>query len=59
MKFEENKTIKTHELRSQLADVINRVAYGKEDIILERRNQSLVVLISLEKYNNLQLEENK
>ena len=37
-----------HEIRANLAEVINRVAYGGERIILERRRQARAGLVSME-----------
>ena len=37
-----------HEIRANLADVINRVAYGGERVILERRKKPVLALISME-----------
>ena len=36
-----------HEIRGNLADVINRVAYGGERIILERRGKPVLALVSM------------
>ena len=36
------------EIRSNLADVINRVAYGGERIVLQRRGKQVLALVSLE-----------
>ncbi|MGA2034576.1 MAG: type II toxin-antitoxin system Phd/YefM family antitoxin [Thermoguttaceae bacterium] len=47
-----------HEIRANLADVINRVAYGGERVVLERRNKPVLALVSLEDLRLLeQLEE--
>lgn len=35
-------------LREKLADTLNRVAYGGERIVLERRGQEVAALVSLE-----------
>ena len=37
-----------HEIRANLAEVINRVAYGGERIVLERRNKPVLALVSME-----------
>lgn len=37
-----------HEIRANLAEVINRVAYGGERIILERRSKPVLALVSME-----------
>lgn len=36
------------EVRSKLADTINRVAYGGERIVLERRGTGVVAIVSME-----------
>jgi prevent-host-death family protein len=36
------------EVRSKLADTINRVAYGGERVVLERRGQGVAALVSME-----------
>jgi prevent-host-death family protein len=37
-----------HEIRANLAEVINRVAYGGERVILERRSKPVLALVSME-----------
>jgi prevent-host-death family protein len=47
-----------HEIRANLADVINRVAYGGERVVLERRKKPMLALVSLEDLRLLeQLED--
>lgn len=41
-------TITTGEARKKLADLINRVAYGQESIILTRRGEKVAALVSIE-----------
>jgi len=36
------------EIRDRLADAINRVAYGGERVVLERRGKAVAVLVSVE-----------
>ena len=36
------------EIRSNLADVINRVAYGGERVILQRRGKQVLAVVSME-----------
>jgi prevent-host-death family protein len=36
------------EIRSNLADVINRVAYGGERVILQRRGKKVLAVVSME-----------
>ena len=40
--------ISTVEARNRLSDVINRAAYGKERVVLTRREKELVVIVPLE-----------
>jgi len=40
--------LSTVEARNQFADLINRVAYGKERVILTRRGKALVAVVPLE-----------
>jgi prevent-host-death family protein len=37
-----------HEIRANLADVINRVAYGGERIVLQRRGKQMLAVVSME-----------
>ncbi len=48
-----------HEIRGNLADVINRVAYGGERIILERRSKPVLALVSMEDLELLEEMENR
>ena len=41
-------TVSTAEARDQLAELINRAAYGKERVILTRRGKKLVALVPVE-----------
>ena len=42
------REVGVHEIRANLAEVINRVAYGGERVILERRSKPVLALVSLE-----------
>jgi antitoxin Phd len=48
------KTITTADARKNFADIVNKVAYGKESIILTRRGQEIAALISIEELKLLQ-----
>jgi len=50
-------TISTAEARKKLAEIVNKVAYGKEPIVLTRRGEEIVALISMEELELLQLIE--
>jgi len=47
------------EIRSNLADVINRVAYGGERIILQRRGKQVLAVVSMEDLETLNSREDK
>ena len=49
-----HKTITTADARKNFADIVNKVAYGKESIILTRRGQEIAALISIEELKLLQ-----
>ncbi len=42
------------EMRNNTADIINRVAYGGERVILERRGKPVAVIIPVEEYEFLE-----
>ncbi len=44
----EYTTIPTTELREHGSEIINRVAYGSEEVVLTRRGKPIAALISLE-----------
>jgi prevent-host-death family protein len=46
--------ISTGDARKKFADIINRVAYGKESFVLTRRGQPLAALVSMEDFIMLQ-----
>ncbi len=50
-------TVSTAEARKRLAEIVNKVAYGKESIILTRRGEQIAALISMEELELLQLIE--
>jgi prevent-host-death family protein len=50
-------TISTAEARKKLAEIVNKVAYGKEPIVLTRRGEEIAALISMEELELLQLIE--
>lgn len=49
--------LSTVEARTQFADLINRVAYGKERVILTRRGKALVAIVPLEDLHQLDLAD--
>ncbi|MBW2566245.1 MAG: type II toxin-antitoxin system Phd/YefM family antitoxin, partial [Deltaproteobacteria bacterium] len=40
-------TVPTAEARKRLAEIVNKVAYGKEPVILTRRGEEIAALISM------------
>ena len=50
-------TVSTAEARKRLAEIVNKVAYGKEPIILTRRGEQIAALISMEELELLQIIE--
>jgi len=49
-----NTTITTADARKNFADIVNKVAYGKESVILTRRGQKIAALISIDELELLQ-----
>ena len=41
-------TVTSEEVRNQLGDIINRVAYGHERMIVTRRGKKLAALVSMD-----------
>lgn len=53
------KTVSTAEARKKLAEIVNRVAYGKEPVVLTRRGKKLAALISMDELELLQRIEDQ
>ncbi len=49
----------TVKARDQLAEIINRVAYGKERIALTRRGKAVVAIVRIEDVELLEQMENR
>jgi prevent-host-death family protein len=47
-------TISTADARKNFADIVNRVAYSKEPIVLTRRGRGVAALISIDELELLQ-----
>jgi len=47
-------TITTAEARKNFADIVNKVAYGKETIVVTRRGQKVAALVSIDELELLQ-----
>lgn len=52
-------TISTAEARKNFADLVNKVAYGKEPVVLTRRGQGIAALVSMEELELLQQIEDR
>lgn len=52
-------SISVSKLRSDLADAINRVAYRKERVIVERQGKRLVALVPVEELDLLEEMEDR
>jgi prevent-host-death family protein len=52
-------TVTTAEARKKLAEIVNKVAYGKEPVVLTRRGEEIAALISMEELELLQLIEDR
>ena len=51
-------TISTAEARKNFADIVNKVAYGKESIVLTRRGHEVAALVSIDELGLLrQIED--
>lgn len=46
-------TVSIDELRSNLADIVNRVSYAQDRIVVKKYNRDAVVLISVDEYEKL------
>lgn len=46
--------ISTADARKHFADIVNKVAYGKEPVVLTRRGQEIAALVSMDELELLQ-----
>jgi len=51
--------ISTADARKNFADIVNKVAYGDEPVILTRRGQSVAALVSMAEFELLQQIEDR
>lgn len=49
-----NNKVSTADARKNLADIVNKVAYNKEPVVLTRRGQDVAALVSIEEFELLQ-----
>lgn len=47
-------TISTADARKNFADIVNKVAYGNDPVILTRRGENIAALVSMEELELLQ-----
>lgn len=52
-----NATVSIGEVKRDISELVNRVAYGGERIVLTSRGKPKAVLVSIEDYERLQAEE--
>jgi len=52
-------TISTADARKNFADIVNKVAYGKEPIVFTRRGQEIAALVSIDELELLQQLEDR
>jgi prevent-host-death family protein len=48
MALEHARTVPTTELREHGSEIVNRVAYGNEEVVLTRRGKPIAAIVSLE-----------
>jgi len=53
----QDKTVSIGEVKRDISELVNRVAYGHERIVLTSRGKPKAVLVSVEDYARLQKEE--
>lgn len=46
-------TVSIDELRSNLADIVNRVTYANDKVMVKKYNREAVILISVDEYEKL------
>lgn len=48
-----NNSVSIDELRSNLADIVNRVTYANDKVIVNKYNRDVAIIISLDEYEKL------
>lgn len=48
-----SNVVSIEELRSNLADIVNRVTYANDKIVVKKYNRDAVIIISLDEYEKL------
>lgn len=46
-------TVSIDELRSNLADIVNRVTYANDKVVVKKYNRNVAILISVDEYEKL------
>jgi prevent-host-death family protein len=52
-------TISTADARKNFADIVNKVAYGSEPVVLTRRGQEMAAIVSMEELELLRQIEDR
>ena len=52
-------TIATADARKNFADIVNKVAYGSEPVVLTRRGQEIAAIVSMEELELLRAIEDR
>lgn len=47
------RSISINELRSNLADIVNRVTYANDRVVVKKHNRDVAMIISLDEYEQL------
>lgn len=48
-----SQTVSIDELRSNLADIVNRVTYAKDRVVVKKHNRNVAMIISLDEYEKI------
>ena len=48
-----SNTVSVDELRSNLADIVNRVTYANDRVVVKKHNRNVAMIISLDEYEKL------
>lgn len=48
-----NNPVSIDELRSNLSDIINRVTYAKDRVVVKKHNRDVAMIISLDEYEKI------
>lgn len=48
-----SNAVSIDELRSNLADIVNRVSYGNDRVVVKKHNREVALIISLDEYEKI------